>query len=86
MTPRTPMPVVRPYGRLKLVAAGSVFALVGLARLRIGVAVTMNWYGQPVWSWGMTGLGVVCFLLAVVPCSRIVSAAAIKNLKANPSR
>ena len=68
-------PIVRPYGRLKLVGAGLALAAVGCALLLRGVQVVTHWTGQPMFSWGLIAAGVLCILLAVIPASWIANAA-----------
>ena len=60
-------PAVRPDGRLKLVGAGTVLALVGAARMARGVQVVTHWTGQPMFSWGLVGAGGLCIVLAFIP-------------------
>jgi hypothetical protein len=55
---------VRPYGRLKLVGAGFVLAVVGFLRMAKGVQVVTHWTGQPTFSWGLLAAGGLCILLA----------------------
>ena len=76
------VPPVRPYGRLKLVGAGLIFALAGTARLLRGVQVVTHWTGQPVFSWGLVAAGVICFGLALIPVSWIAHAAGARGSKA----
>jgi hypothetical protein len=68
-------PIVRPYSRLKLIAAGLVFVLVGAARVASGVHVVTHWTGQPMFSWGLISAGALGILLACVPASWIAKAA-----------
>jgi hypothetical protein len=70
----TNTPTVRPYGRIKLVGAGLVLALVGMARMASGVQVATHWTGQPIFSWGLIAAGSLCILLAFVPPSWIATA------------
>jgi hypothetical protein len=77
------IPIVRPYGRLKLVGAGLVLALVGAARMARGVYVATHWTGQPIFSWGLVGAGGLCILLAFIPPSWIAKAA---TTRAKPHR
>jgi hypothetical protein len=67
---------VRPYGRLKLIGAGLVLALVGTARALKGIQVVIHSTGQPVFSWGLIGAGGLCIVLALIPSSWITKAAA----------
>ena len=67
-------PIVRPYGRLKLVGAGLALAVVGCALLLKGVQVVTHWTGQPMFSWGLVAAGGLCIVLAVIPASWIVNA------------
>jgi hypothetical protein len=67
---------VRPYGRIKLIGAGLVLALVGTARAFRGVQVVIHSNLQPVFSWGLIAGGGLCILLALIPSSWIVKAAA----------
>lgn len=69
-------PTVRPYGRLKLVGAGLVLTVVGIAMLLRGVQVATHWTGQPMFSWGLIAAGGLCILLALIPASWIAKAAA----------
>jgi len=62
---------VRPYGRLKLVGAGLVLAVVGSTRLLRGVQAVTHWTGQPMFSWGLIAAGGLCILLALIPLSWI---------------
>jgi hypothetical protein len=66
---------VRPYGRLKLVGAGLVLALVGFLRMAKGAQVVTHWTGQPMFSWGLFAAGGLCILLALIPTSWIAKAA-----------
>jgi hypothetical protein len=68
-------PIVRPYGRLKLIGAGLVLVLVGGARVANGVQVVTHWTGQPMFSWGLISAGALCILLACVPASWIAKVA-----------
>jgi hypothetical protein len=68
-------PIVRPYGRLKLVSVGLALAVVGCALLLRGVQVVTHWTGQPMFSWGLIAAGGLCILLAVIPASWIANAA-----------
>jgi hypothetical protein len=68
-------PAVRPYGRLKLVGAGAVLALVGAARMARGIQVVTHWTGQPMFSWGLVGAGSLCIILAFIPATLISKAA-----------
>ena len=68
-------PTVRPYGRLKLVGAGLVLALVGALRMARGVQVVRDWSGQPMFSWGLISAGAVCIILAFIPPAWIARAA-----------
>jgi hypothetical protein len=67
-------PVVRPYGRLKLIGAGLVLALVGIVRMLRGFQVVTHWTGQPLFSWGLISAGGICILLALIPMSWIAKA------------
>jgi hypothetical protein len=66
---------VRPYGRIKLIGAGLVLALVGTARAFRGVQVVIHSNLQPVFSWGLIAGGGLCILLALIPSLWIVKAA-----------
>lgn len=66
---------VRSYGRLKLVGAGLVLALVGFLRMARGVQVVMHWTVQPMFSWGLLAAGGLCNLLALIPTSWVAKAA-----------
>jgi hypothetical protein len=68
-------PLVRPYGRLKLISAGLVLVLVGVVRMLRGVQVVTHWTGQPLFSWGLISAGGLCTLLAFIPMSWIVKVA-----------
>jgi len=68
---RTPA-TVRPYGRIKLIGAGLVLALVGTARAFRGVQVVIQSNLQPVFSWGLIAGAGLCILLALIPASWIV--------------
>ena len=70
---------VRPYGRLKLVGAGLVLALVGFLRMAKGVQVVTHWTGQPMFSWGLLAAGGLCIILAVIPTSWIAKATIIRS-------
>jgi hypothetical protein len=72
-------PLVRPYGRLKLVAAGLVLALVGTVRMLSGVQVVTHSSGQPMFSWGLIGAGGFCILLALIPQSWLKKAATTRT-------
>jgi hypothetical protein len=48
---------IRPYGRLKLIGAGLVLALVGFLRMAKGVQVVIHGTGQPMFSWGLLAAG-----------------------------
>jgi hypothetical protein len=73
--------VVGRDGRLKLVGAGLVLALLGMVRTLRGVQVVTHWTGQPVFSWGLISAGCICILLALVPISWITKAAAHHHAK-----
>ena len=68
-------PLVGRYGRLKLIGAGLVLALVGIVMMLRGVQVVTHWTGQPMFSWGLISAGGICILLALVPISWITKAA-----------
>jgi hypothetical protein len=68
--------MVRRFGRIKLVVAGLLFALVGTVRILNGIQIVTNWTGQPMFSWGLVAAGVVCILTALVPISWIAKATA----------
>jgi hypothetical protein len=70
---------VRPYGRLKLVGAGLVLALVGSLRMAKGVQVVTHSTGQPMFSWGLLAAGGLCILLALIPTSWIAKAAITRS-------
>jgi hypothetical protein len=72
-------PLVRPYGRLKLIGAGVVLTLVGVAQLMRGVQVQLTSRGQPMFSWGLISAGGLCILFALIPVSWIAKAAAIRS-------
>jgi hypothetical protein len=67
MMPRHKHPIVRPYGRLKLITVGLVLALVGLARMLRGILVVRHWTGQPMFSWGLIAAGGLCILIGCHP-------------------
>jgi hypothetical protein len=67
-------PIVRPYGRLKLLSGGVVLAVVGYALLLRGVQVVTHWTGQPMFSWSLIAAGGLCIVFAVIPASWIVKA------------
>ena len=75
MMPRREPEGVSRYGRLKLIGAGLVLALVGIVRTLRGVQVVTHWTGQPMFSWGLISAGGICILLALVPLSWIAKAA-----------
>jgi hypothetical protein len=83
---RHKQPIVRPYGRLKLIGAGVVLALVGMARMLRGVQVVTHWSGQPMFSWGLMAAGGLCILLAVIPISWIAKAASTPHSRAEDRR
>lgn len=68
-------PMVRPYGRLKLVGAGVVIMAVGSLNLLRDVQVVTHWTGQPMFSWGLIAGGGLCIVLALIPASWIVKVA-----------
>jgi hypothetical protein len=71
--------VVGRYGRLKLIGAGVVLALVGIARIMTNVQVQLNGHGQPTFSWGLVSAGGICILLVLVPISWITRATRTKH-------
>jgi hypothetical protein len=80
MQRREPVVVSR-YGRLKLIGAGVVLAVVGIVRTLRGVQVVTHWTGQPMFSWGLISAGGICIVLALVPISWITKAAATTHSK-----
>jgi hypothetical protein len=72
-------PIVRPYGRLKLVGAGLVLAVAGSTWLLRGVQVVTHGNGQPMFSWGLIAAGGLCILLAIIPSSWIAKAATTRS-------
>ena len=62
-------PIVGPYGRLNLIGAGLLIAVVGVAPLLSGVQVVIHWTGQPMFSWGLIAAGGLCIVLAILPAS-----------------
>ena len=68
-----------PTGRLKLVGAGLVLALVGFLRMAKGVQVVTHGTGQPMFSWGLLAAGALCILLALIPTSWIAKAAITRS-------
>ena len=72
-------PIVRPYGRLKLVGAGLALAVVGCALVLRDIQVVTHWTGQPMFSWALIGGGAICILFAGVPASWIEKATALPS-------
>jgi hypothetical protein len=70
---------IRPYGRLKLIGAGLVLALVGFLRMAKGVQIVTHGTGQPMFSWGLLAAGALCILLALIPTSWIAKAAITRS-------
>jgi hypothetical protein len=68
-------PLVGRYGRLKLIGAGLVLALLGMSRMLRGIQVVTHWTGQPLFSWGLISAGGLRILLALIPISWIAKAA-----------
>ncbi len=64
-------PLVRRYGRLKLIGVGLVIALLGSARLLRGGQVVTHRTGQPFYAWQLIAGGGLCVILALIPLSRI---------------
>ena len=64
-----PRPVSERSGRLWLLAFGLALAVIGILWMLAGVQVQTHWTGQPMFSWGLVGGGVLCILLALIPNS-----------------
>jgi len=57
------------YERLKMVGCGLVLVFMGVLRLRQGLDVVTHSTGQPMFSWGLIAVGVVCIILSLIPNS-----------------
>jgi hypothetical protein len=83
---RQRVPVGSGWARLKLIGTGLVLAGFGwLLELR-GVQVVMHWTGQPLFSWGFIGAGLLCLVLACIPVSWVAKAAEIPRAKVERHR
>jgi hypothetical protein len=66
-----------PWARLKLVGAGAALGGFGWALQHRGVQVVIHSNGQPMFSWGFIGAGLLCFVLALIPTSWVAKVAEI---------
>jgi uncharacterized membrane protein YidH (DUF202 family) len=72
-------PLVRPYGRFKLIGVGLVIALLGTARVLRGVQVVTRRAGQPFLAWQLIAAGGLCVILALIPLSWIAKASTTRS-------
>jgi amino acid transporter len=63
------------WARLKLVGAGLVLAGFGWALQLRGIQIVRHSNGQPMFSWGFIGAGLLCFVLALIPTAWVTKAA-----------
>jgi uncharacterized membrane protein YidH (DUF202 family) len=68
---RHPRPLVRRYGRLKLIGVGLVIALLGSARLLRDGQVAAHRTAQPFFAWQLIAAGGLCVILVLLPLSWI---------------
>jgi hypothetical protein len=75
-----------PWARLKLVGAGLGFGAVGWALQYRGIQVLRQWTGQPMFSWGLIGTGLLCIAFACIPLSWVAKAAELPRAKTGHHR
>jgi hypothetical protein len=76
---KTKRPVVRRWGRLKLVGAGIALILFGAGRIARAVQVVTNGWGQPMFSWALIAGGAICILFAGIPAAWIEKATSLPS-------
>ena len=75
-----------PWGRLKLVGVGLALGGFGWALELRGIQVVRHSNGQPMFSWGFIGAGLLCLVLASIPMSWVAKAAEIPRTKGGRQR